>query len=362
MVKFIIEALDVDPQSVAYCTYTGKAASVLAHKGCPNAITAHKLILETRKRPDGTFSTFPRDDLLNHPKIVVVDEVSMMPKWLWNHLMNHNIYVIATGDPAQLPPIRKDDDNHILDHPHVFLDEIMRQAAESDIIQLSMAIREGKSLSPFIGHDARVYEKTSPDITEGIYFWADEIIAATNRTIDDINNYMRISQGRGASPEKGDKVICRENNWNTIAQNTGNALVNGTIGYLGNPFAMRNHVMLLPPGARGRKPIYADNLLASSIETPEGDAFNDLLIDYSYLTEGKPTLAFEQESKLYSNKAPLPAKISYGYAITCHRAQGSQWGKVLVFEENFPTSREEHKRWLYTACTRAEEKLVIIKK
>ena len=57
-----------------------------------------------------------------------------------------------------------------------------------------------------------------------------------------------------------------------------------------------------------------------------------------------------------------PYEFAYAYAITCHKAQGSEWNKVLVFEEWFPNVAEEHKRWLYTAATRASEKLVIIKK
>jgi superfamily I DNA/RNA helicase len=55
----------------------------------------------------------------------------------------------------------------------------------------------------------------------------------------------------------------------------------------------------------------------------------------------------------------IPKEFAYGYAITCHKAQGSEWDKVLVVEENFPRVKEEHARWLYTAATRAVEKLVI---
>ena len=60
------------------------------------------------------------------------------------------------------------------------------------------------------------------------------------------------------------------------------------------------------------------------------------------------------------NFIEAPYEFAYAYAITTHKAQGSEWDKVLVFEERFPFDREEHKRWLYTACTRAKEKLVII--
>ena len=45
----------------------------------------------------------------------------------------------------------------------------------------------------------------------------------------------------------------------------------------------------------------------------------------------------------------------------CHKSQGSEWDKVLIYEEKFPFDKEEHKRWLYTACTRAAEKLVLVR-
>ena len=56
-----------------------------------------------------------------------------------------------------------------------------------------------------------------------------------------------------------------------------------------------------------------------------------------------------------------PALFDFGYAITCHRAQGSSWKNVLVIEEKFPFDAVEHARWLYTACTRPEKKLVLIR-
>ena len=62
----------------------------------------------------------------------------------------------------------------------------------------------------------------------------------------------------------------------------------------------------------------------------------------------------------YSSINP-PFDFTYAYAITCHKAQGSEWDKVLVHEEGFPFSEEEHRRWLYTAVTRAKNKLVLVK-
>ena len=70
----------------------------------------------------------------------------MLPSTMWHLLLSHGIYIIAAGDPGQLPPIEEADNNHVLDKPHVFLDEIMRQAQDSEIIRLSMWIRDGKPI------------------------------------------------------------------------------------------------------------------------------------------------------------------------------------------------------------------------
>jgi ATP-dependent exoDNAse (exonuclease V) alpha subunit len=82
-----------------------------------------------------------------------------------------------------------------------------------------------------------------------------------------------------------------------------------------------------------------------------------------FLTE-KPFFDGTQVYRILKNpkwNSQLPDQMTYGYAITCHKAQGSQWPRVLIYEEGFPYDKEEHKRWLYTACTRASEKLVIVR-
>ena len=96
------------------------------------------------------------------------------------------------------------------------------------------------------------------------------------------------------------------------------------------------------------------------------DKFSAIPIDYKYLMYNKNSLTTEETYKILKNKnLPIsspPYEFTYAYAITCHKAQGSQWNKVLVTEENFPFDKEEHSRWLYTAITRAIGKVVIIKK
>ena len=137
--------MNLNPETdVAYVAYTGKAATVLQTKGCPNATTAHKLLYEAKPRPNGTFYLKKRWPIPY--KVIIVDEISMLPKTMWDLLLSHHKYVIACGDPFQLPPVDQNEDNHVLDKPHIFLDEIMRQAQDSEIIRVSMWVREGKPL------------------------------------------------------------------------------------------------------------------------------------------------------------------------------------------------------------------------
>ena len=101
LVKFIIDALQVSHEEVCYVAFTGKAASVLKQKGCANAVTAHKLLYKARPKSDGTYIFIPKDkEELQIYQVIVVDEVSMLPKKMWNLLLSYGIYVIALGDPG----------------------------------------------------------------------------------------------------------------------------------------------------------------------------------------------------------------------------------------------------------------------
>ena len=356
LISFIIEALNLKHKEVAYVAFTGKAANILSQKGCPNATTAHKLLYHSKPLPDGRYIHEPKTTLDHQYKLLVVDEISMLPKEMWYLLLRHHIHIIACGDPEQLPPINPDMDNHVLDHPHVFLDEIMRQAAESEIIRLSMHVREGNPLETFQCDNQQVQVITKNDVVTGMYEWADQIICATNNTRININNNMRKLRGFSDAPQENDKVISLSNHWDFFS--AGHApLTNGSIGYL-KEFTVQS--IYLP------KYIYNGSLevMITTVETEDKDIFTGLSLDYNFLMNNKKTLSPQQEYKLLKNKKYMdpPFDFTYGYAITCHKAQGSEWQKLLVFEEKFPFNKEEHRRWLYTAITRASEKLVIVKK
>jgi exodeoxyribonuclease-5 len=280
----------------------------------------------------------------------------MLPKKMWDLLLSHKIHVLALGDPFQLPPINAEDDNHVLDKPHVFLDEIMRQAQDSEIIRLSMHIREGKPVSTFNASNQQAMIITEADVVTGMYEWADQIICATNAKRELINNQMRELKGFGPEPQIGDKVISLRNEWDFMSLQ-GNPLTNGSIGIISN---MIDSKIWLP------KYIYDKpfDILHLDLVLDDEDIIYSAPIDYNYLKTGKKTLSSKQEYQMMKNKMcpDPPFEFTYGYAITCHKGQGSQWDKVLVFEERFPFEQEQHARWLYTAVTRAAERVVIVRR
>ena len=211
LVKFIITALSEDgvnpEKDVIYTSFTGKATQVLQKKGNRNVSTLHKLLYKSIPKSDGTYIRIPVPNI--YYKIVIVDECSMVPKELLERLMSYGVHIICLGDPGQLPPVNKDDDNHLLDNPDIFLDQIMRQEEQSEIIKLTMDIREGKPLNHFKGNEVQILDKE--ELTTGMLQWADQIICATNATRTALNKQMRDLLGRQDKPEDGDKVICLRN-------------------------------------------------------------------------------------------------------------------------------------------------------
>lgn len=357
LVKFIIEALadyDIDPdRDVAYATFTGKAAQVFLSKGNKNVTTLHKLLYEHFPKPNGTFYRKKKEYI--EYKIVVVDEVSMAPRDIMELLFTHNVFIIALGDPFQIPPVDKDQDNGLLNNPDVFLDEIMRQELESDIIRLSMKIRNHEPLEYKKGSDAIIMSKN--ELNTGVLQWADQIIVGTNATRISINNQMRRLLGRGERPEEGDKVICLRNYWDIIATN-GDPLVNGTIGYIFSPYETYNQIPRYINGGGTIK------ILNAQFISDTDSNFNRLPMDEKQILTGERCLDYKTLFRLGANPRTshlVPMEFTYGYAITGHKSQGSQWSNVLVIEEKFPFEKEEHARWLYTCCTRASSRLVLVR-
>lgn len=344
LVSYIIDALNIAPHDVCFATFTGKASLVLREKGCENSMTMHKLLYNSKELPDGTFEHKPKTKLEYRYRIIVVDEVSMIPSDMWELLLSHGIHVIALGDPFQLPPITGE--SEILAHPHVFLDEVVRQAQDSEIIRLSMDVRAGFPLVKLKGNDVKIVSKNQ--LTDTYYSGADQIIAAKNITRTDINwKCRKIKFGPNVPdyPVDGEKIICLKNYWDIMSDEV-EPLINGMIGNMSNIK-------------------FSDNLLYSDLfkkqmiadfYIEENNKFSDLFMDYQLFTDGKQTINSDNWKKYAGS--PKPLLFDYAYCITCHKSQGSEWNKVLVFDEYMKGT--DHTRWLYTAITRAKKKLIIV--
>lgn len=355
LVKFAIEALDVDQDRVTYACFTGKAAEVLRKKGNKNAMTLHKLLYDSIPRPGGGFFRKPKLSL--DYDIVVVDEISLAPKSMIDMLLKHKVFCIFIGDNFQLPQIDKNEAHDYLKHPDIFLSTIMRQAAESEIIQLTMKIRNGEEIPYIKGKEVMVIPRK--ELVTGHLTWADTILTATNATRHSINNQVRELKGFSGKIQDGEKIIFKRNYWNDCNED-GDALVNGIIGTVKNSFESFVRIPYYVKNDRRDLP----NIICDFV--PEyGAPFNGVSIDQDFLLKEQCCVDWKVAYQLGKLKMRigdiLPRQATYGYAITTHAAQGSEWDKVLVLEEQFPFSKDEHKRWVYTAATRASEKLVLVR-
>ena len=342
LVRFIIDALDLPEDKVVYITYTGKASLVLRNKGCHNAITAHKLLYHAKEKPDGTFEFKPKKYLDYDYKIIVLDECSMLPEDMWTLLLSHKVHVIALGDKEQLPPV--DGDSKILDNPHVILDEVVRQALDSPIIRLSVDIREGKWLEYGGPKECRVMppERVSDKLLMG----ADQVLCGKNITRHCLNERLRkikFGEQYANKPLEGDKIICLKNDWGTLADNE-EPLINGMVGVLNN--------IKLTDG-----PLYKPEMEADFTSNNNG-LYKNLRMDYKIFTEKETTV--NKDNWMMYPKNERAHEFDYAYAVTVHKYQGSEAEKVVVYDE-WLGDAEFHRRWLYSAVTRASKMIVVVK-
>ena len=171
---------------------------------------------------------------------------------------------------------------------------------------------------------------------------------------------MRALQGRFEGPVDGDKVICLSNYWEDLSLN-GDALINGTIGILSNSFQTWREIPRFI-----RSSIRKFDVLVGNIIVPEtNDIYENTEMDHQMIITGEKCCDWKLSYTLGRLRPRygeiVPKEFAYAYAITGHKAQGSEGPNVVVLEESFPFDKTEHARWLYTCCTRASEKLVLVR-
>ena len=318
IIKHITDDLDIKEYQIRYCAYTGKAARVMRTKGM-YASTIHSLIYEPRVDKNKVVTFVKKNSLGVDVKLIVCDESSMIGKGIQADLESYNIPILYVGDHGQLPPIGNDATNLMLT-PNYRLDTIHRQALDNPIIWVANQARQGKTLK-FGKYGKTVFKAKPEQIGIDTLKNADQILVGKNVTRKHINDQMRDYYGfKSIYPELNDKLICLRNN-------SRNGLVNGMTG----------------------KCLAFDECdYRMDFETDEEEMYTNLLVDYHIFRGTK------QEK--YMNQID---QFDFGYAITVHKSQGSQYDNVIIYEERLG-AYDIHNRWLYTAITRAVEKLIII--
>jgi exodeoxyribonuclease-5 len=328
LARHIADGVDGD---VKYAAFTGKAAAVMRSKGCYGATTIHSLIYRARESGE----EIPSFDLYDEAPaskadLIIVDECSMVDAELGRDLLSFDVPVLVLGDPAQLPPVQTGANAggfFTEAEPDVMLTEVHRQAQDNPIVRLSMDIRAGDYLEPGRYGETEVVRKKDLDPQQVLD--ADQVLVGRNNTRRSYNARLRERRGfEGPMPSAGDKLVCLRNNRKK-------GLFNGSLWSVKDRGGKKTGIMtmrLLPDdetAARGVKVSVRPECFTGGIEQ----------VDWS---RRKPYDEFD-----------------YGYVLTVHKAQGSQWDHVVLFDESFafPDSRE---RWLYTGVTRAVERLTVV--
>jgi exodeoxyribonuclease-5 len=310
---------------VCFAAFSGKAASVMRLKGCPDATTIHNLIYLPPITVNGK-TIFPINDRsrLRHAALLIIDEISMVDAELAKDLRSFDVPTLVLGDPAQLPPV-KGLGFFNRDKPDVMLTSIHRQKLDSPIIEWSKQAREGKRLAIQEAKGSFVRNKIDVDIHS--FLNADQILVGRNDTRHRMN--LRIRELRGLPPGQplpGDKLVCLKN---SASKN----LFNGEIWFVTELLETSNDVIRMKV-------------------RPETGQRSDVSVSV-------PREYFEQLTpKPPDKKLKDLEQFTFAYALTVHKAQGSEWPSVILYDESGHFRGSESK-WLYTGITRASESIGI---
>lgn len=346
LIAYLRQALrQHDPEArVAFCAYTGKAARVLAERLKEQKVprqkdsvgTIHSLIYAA----EGGVGTWTRKDTLERD-LIIVDEASMVDEVIWRDLLSFNIPILAVGDHGQLPPVGSS--FNLMAEPAIRLERIFRQAEDSPIIEMAALARTtGQLPVREYGVGVRKLDRNLPEtglmVQELLDSWRPEllVLCGYNATRIKLNQAIRgLRDIESAEPQSGDRVVCLRNNRTK-------RIVNGQTGRL---------VRCVPAEGDGSGLWYEAEIELDGEDRPYAGYILRAQFGAAETVREVPAAPDGERGDLWD----------FGYAVTVHKAQGSQSPRVLVFEERFARSSEEDwKRWLYTAVTRAQEELTVI--
>lgn len=308
---------------VLFGTFTGKAAHVLKQKGVKNAQTIHSMIYKIKdpdsEKPEWVLN---EDSIVNTCKLIVIDEVSMINQEMAEDLLSFGKPILVVGDPGQLPPV-SGSGYFMSNKPDVMLTEIHRQAEDSPIIHLATHVRLGMDLFEGEFGSSRVISRQN--FNKQMALDADQIIVGKNTTRHTFNSRIRQYKGYNTEyPVAGEKVICLKNN-------RIKGLLNGS--------------MWTVESSSHNKSVTKMSVIDDMNEKM------DVFVKNEYWSGRENELDFRTKMKF--------DEFAFGYSLSCHKAQGSSWNNVLIFDES-DVFRENKYKWLYTSITRSSETVTIV--
>lgn len=358
----VLNTLNLDDTvSAAFVTPTGKAATVLIKNGVA-ACTVHRLIYQSQtteqeveingKKIKVEKLVFRRRESIDKSiKLIVLDEASMVSDEVLGDILNFGVKVLLCGDNAQLPPV--EGFNNFLKSPDYTLTQIVRQQLDNPIVRLAQLARENSPI-PFGSFNGKVLVTSSRNFTgknRESLLRCDQVICGLNRTRVKINDEIRAAKGLSGLPKDGDKLICTLNNWEQFIDDEMRFnLVNGIIGTAIEPFYDTAAFM----GFMQFKPDFLDK------NCPEALPFDTGVFEggeYRY-KHGDTFAKFDENGE--ATGVFTLNRFEFGYCISCHKAQGSEFDNVVIFDESY-AFKEDANRWLYTALTRARKKLILVR-
>lgn len=321
--------------ATSYAAFTGKAAMVMRKSGCDGAGTIHSKIYKAKRNKQTGKIEFKLDkskgNSMQSASLIVIDECSMVDADLGADLLSYGKPILVLGDPAQLPPV-KSGGFFTNQEPDVMLTEIHRQAEGDPIIQLATQVREGGTLISGQYGNSRVINKR--DITSKDILAADQVLVGKNDTRFKYNKRIRELLGRTDwMPVKGDRLVCLKNSRETGIFNGGMFEVNA-----------------VPPQTDYDR---ADRVIRLDLTSTDFEDHPDIQ------TCARQEFFCGGSEKLHWTEMEGSDQFNFGYALTVHKSQGSQWPSVVLFDES-RIFRDDGWRWLYTGITRASEQITIV--
>lgn len=357
LIDKIVKALKIDSNRIAPMAYTGSAAINMRTKGMYSARTIFSWLYDFIEVPVLNDKGEPiLDPVFNKPKfkmrfvpksylpdidLIIVDEAGMVPEEMRNIIDSMGIPVIAAGDIDQLPPVAGK--SGYLTEPWKVhkLTEIMRQANDNTIVQFSQMLIKGIEIPH--GKFKNVTVLYEDEINDNMIAQSDIVICGKNTTRDNINNHIRHDMFgfTNPTPNLGERLVCRKNNWQI--ESGGINLTNGLVG---------NCITMIGPDSFNQK----DVTFKMSFKPDIIDSyFKDIDVDLRYMTSDK-----KGRDALLETNFSKGNKFEFGYAITTHMSQGSEFNRGMYFEEylNKNINRNLH----YVGITRFKQHCIYVKK